>query len=85
MIQPPQLSRLLDWLAQASLSILIRPQAAGPQEAAASGPSIILRRPSSNQPAAQPAQPKKENIMDWLVTLQADCEPLDGVEASTLR
>jgi hypothetical protein len=57
-----------------------------------------LRRPSaacSGQPGQRgsaadaapeaPQPPRREDFLEWLAELQADCPPLDGGDASLLR
>ncbi|BDA50909.1 probable serine/threonine-protein kinase SMG1 at C-terminar half [Coccomyxa sp. Obi] len=65
LLQPQQLTRLLDWLSQASPAILTRPQ----------GAPTILTRPNA---ASEPAPTRKEtDMMEWLVQLPGACAALD--------
>ncbi|CAL8462813.1 g2346 [Coccomyxa elongata] len=73
LLQPQQLTRLLDWLCQASPAILTRPQ----------GAPTILTRPS---PASEPAPTRKEaDMMEWLVQLPGACAALDESQPTARR
>ncbi len=72
LLQPQQLTRLLDWFSQASPALLIRPQA---------GPTILTR------PAAADAAPvrKEADMMEWLAQLPGACPALDDTQSAELR
>lgn len=75
LLQPQQLTRLLDWFTQASPALLIRPHA---------GPSILTRPAATGAADAAPVR-KEADMMEWLVQLPGTCPALDGAELGTVR